>query len=73
LVIVLLLTAFPDRAVQMLEAARRYLRRRWPAVAGVIALIAGAFVITLGVTGLTGRASGMVGTFSRKLRHIISR
>jgi ABC-type Fe3+ transport system permease subunit len=51
---------------------RRYLGRRWPAVVGVAALIAGAFVITLGITGLTGRTSGPVGSVSRRLRHIIS-
>lgn len=73
LIIVLVLTMFPDRAVQMLDTVRQYLRRRWPAVFGIVALIAGAFVITLGVTGLTGRASGPVGATSRRLRRIISR
>jgi cytochrome c biogenesis protein CcdA len=73
LIIVLMLTLVGERTVDILAAARRYLRRRWPAVAGVAALIAGLFVITLGVTGLTGRAPGSVGALSRRLRHVISR
>ena len=73
LVIVFILTVYGDRTVQILDAVRRYLRRRWPTVVGIIALLAGAFVIALGVTGLTGRASGPVGSLSRKVRHVISR
>ncbi len=73
LVIVLMLTAFGDRTVQILGTVRRHMRHRWPAVVGVVAMVAGVFVITLGVTGLTGRAAGPVGGVSRKLRHILSR
>jgi cytochrome c biogenesis protein CcdA len=68
-----LLTVFHERAVQILERVRGYLRHRWPVLVAVIAFIAGAFVITLGVTGLTGQGSGQVGKVSRKLRHLISR
>jgi cytochrome c biogenesis protein CcdA len=73
LVIVLMLTVFGDRTLQILGTARQYLRRRWPTVVGLVALIAGAFVIALGVTGLIGRAHGPVGSVSRRLRRVISR
>jgi cytochrome c biogenesis protein CcdA len=73
LVIVLMLTVVGERTVDILARARRYLQRRWPTVVGAAALIAGVFVITLGVTGLTGRAHGPVGRLSRKLRHVIAR
>lgn len=73
LVIVLMLTVLGERTVQILSAARQYLRRRWPTIVGVVALIAGAFVITLGVTGLAGRAPGSVGKVSRSVRHVIAR
>ena len=71
LVIVLMLTVLGDRTVGILARARRYLRRRWPTFVGVVALVAGAFVITLGVTGLAGRAPGSVGKLSRNVRHVI--
>jgi cytochrome c biogenesis protein CcdA len=73
LIIVLMLTVVGERTVDILARARRSLQRRWPTVVGAVALIAGVFVITLGVTGLTGRAHGSVGSLSRKLRHVISR
>ncbi|MGE5617491.1 MAG: GAP family protein [Candidatus Woesearchaeota archaeon] len=71
--IVALLTVFDERAVQILDRIRRYLRYRWPVLVSVIALIAGVFVIALGVTGLIGQAPGHVGNVSRRLRHLITR
>jgi cytochrome c biogenesis protein CcdA len=68
-----LLTVFDERAVQILERVRVFMRHRWPVLVAGVALIAGAFVITIGVTGLTGRASGSVGNVSRRLRHLITR
>jgi cytochrome c biogenesis protein CcdA len=73
LAIAFMVAVFGDRTVQILTRARQSLHRRWPAVVGAVALVAGVFVIVLGVTGLTGRASGPVGSVSRKLRHLISR
>ena len=73
LVIVLMLTVLGKRTVEILSGARQYLRRRWPTIVGGVALIAGVFVIALGVTGLTGRAPGSVGKLSRSVRHVISR
>jgi cytochrome c biogenesis protein CcdA len=71
--IVALLTIFKERAVQLLDRIRGYLRTRWPVLAAVIAFTAGVFVITLGVTGLTSQSSGRVGRVSRRLRHLITR
>jgi cytochrome c biogenesis protein CcdA len=68
-----MLTAFDQRAVEILSRARRYVRTQWPVVVSGIAFIAGAFVIILGVTGLTSHAPGQVGNLSRKLRHLIPR
>jgi cytochrome c biogenesis protein CcdA len=71
--IVALLTVFKERAAQILDRVRGYLRTRWPVLVATVALIAGAFVITLGVTGLSSHASGKVGRLSRRLRHLITR
>ncbi len=71
--IVALLTMFNERALVILGRVRRYLRTRWPVLVAAIAFVAGAFVITLGVTGLTSHTSGRVGTVSRRLRHLITR
>ncbi len=73
LVIVLMLTVLGDRTAKILTEVREWSRGRWPTLVGAAALIAGAFVIALGVTGLTSHASGSVGRLSRRLRHIISR
>jgi cytochrome c biogenesis protein CcdA len=70
--IVALLAVFGERAVQILARARDYLRTRWPVVVAMIAFVAGAFVITLGITGLTSQAPGQVGSVSRRVRHLIS-
>ena len=41
-----------DGAVRVLARARQYLQKHWPVLLAVLALVAGAFVTTLGVTGL---------------------
>jgi cytochrome c biogenesis protein CcdA len=69
--IVLALTVMGDGAVELLTRLRQWMSRRWPVIAALVALVAGLFVITLGVTGLTGRSHGQVGRFSRRLRHLI--
>jgi cytochrome c biogenesis protein CcdA len=71
LAIVGMLTVFGERSVQILGRLREYLRDRWPVIAAVVSLAAGVFVITLGITGLTGRAPGKVGRLSRRLRRLI--
>ncbi len=57
------------RGVERMAEARRYLQARWPQIAAVVAVLAGLFVITLGVTGLAGRSGGDVGHVSRDVRH----
>ena len=67
------LTFAGDRAQQLLGTARAHLREHWPMLVAVLALLAGAFVTLLGVTGLASGARGSVGHVSRRVRHVISR
>lgn len=66
-------TLAPKRAGQLLTRAREFLQAHWPVILAALALLAGAFVLLLGITGLTGRSHGGVGRVSRRLRHILSR
>jgi cytochrome c biogenesis protein CcdA len=50
--IVGMLTVAGDRAALILSRARDRLRAHWPAVLAGVALLAGIFVVTIGVTGL---------------------
>jgi|SRR5579884_4002234 len=61
-----------DRATRILLRAREFLQRRWPILVAALALVAGVFVTTLGVTGLTSQTDGRLGHFSRRLRHLIT-
>jgi cytochrome c biogenesis protein CcdA len=54
LAIVAVLTFGGERTDRLLAAGRDFLQRRWPVVLSVVAVVAGFFVIGLGVTGLTG-------------------
>ncbi len=63
----------PGRAQQLLSRARDFLQRRWPVVVAVLALLAGAFVIALGLTGLGSSQKGSVGRISRRVRKTIAR
>jgi cytochrome c biogenesis protein CcdA len=71
LMIVVLVVA-PDQAAKIMQRFRDLLQRRWPTLLASLALLAGAFVTVLGITGLTGRGHGSVGRFSRQLRKAIS-
>ncbi len=62
----------PSHAERVLVHVRHVLQERWPVILSVLALVAGVFVLALGVTGLAGRNHGAVGRVSRKVRHIIS-
>jgi cytochrome c biogenesis protein CcdA len=53
-----------DRAEDLLGRVRNFLRDNWPRVLAGVALVAGLFVILLGVIGLVTRAS--LGTFVRR-------
>jgi len=69
--IVLTLMFAGDRAEHMLGVGRRFLERHWPVVLSSLLLLAGLFVLTLGVTGFTAATRGDVGEFSRGLRHAL--
>jgi len=60
-----------DRAERMLAVGRGFLERHWPAVLAGLMLLAGVFVILLGVTGFTSRSHGRLGRFSRRLRGLL--
>jgi cytochrome c biogenesis protein CcdA len=63
----------PARAESILSSARSFLERRWPALLAGLALVAGVFVATLGVTGLAKGTHGTVGRLSKTVRGVISR
>jgi cytochrome c biogenesis protein CcdA len=73
LLIIVTLVSAPDRAASILERTRDALQRHWPLLLAGLALIAGAFVTALGVTGLVGANHGVLGRLSRRLRHVIAR
>jgi cytochrome c biogenesis protein CcdA len=50
--ILAVLTFKGEQADQVLSQARGFLQRHWPAVLAGLALLAGLFVVTLGLTGL---------------------
>jgi cytochrome c biogenesis protein CcdA len=60
-----------DRAGPLLTSGRRFLERRWPVVLSSLMLIAGVFVILLGVTGFTASGHGSLGRMSRRLRRAL--
>ncbi len=60
-----------DHAERMLAVGRDFLQRHWPAVLAGLALLAGLFVLALGVTGLTANRHTRFGRFMRRLRHLI--
>jgi cytochrome c biogenesis protein CcdA len=57
LAIVGIITFAPDKSERVLSDARNFLQKHWPTVLAGLALVAGAFVLTLGVTGLTANHS----------------
>lgn len=73
ILILITLTVAPQRAGRLLSRGRQVMQARWPVILATLALLAGAFVLLLGITGLTGRTHGSVGKVSRRLRKIISR
>lgn len=60
-----------DQATRRINAGREFLNRYWPVLLAGLALLAGAFVITLGVTGLAGRSHTRLGKLLRHLRKLI--
>jgi cytochrome c biogenesis protein CcdA len=73
LILAALLRAVGPRATEVLRSMRMWLHARWPALVAAVAFLAGAFVLVLGITGLSSGVHGRVGRVSRSVRKIISR
>ncbi len=71
LVIVAVLTFAGPNAQRVLTSGRAKLEAHWPTVLAALALVAGLFVTTLGVTGLASLHHNDFATFSRRLRHFL--
>jgi len=61
-----------DNAPDVLARMREFLVRRWPILLAGTAFLAGAFVVTLGATGIASHAHGKLGRFARKLSHALT-
>jgi cytochrome c biogenesis protein CcdA len=66
------ITVAGEPAVTRLNLARRWLAQHWPVLLSRLALVAGIFVIALGITGLTLDAPGGTGHLSRGLRDLLT-
>jgi cytochrome c biogenesis protein CcdA len=67
--ILAVLTFKGEQADQMLAQGRDFLQRHWPAVLAGLALAAGVFVVTLGLTGLAGSHSRLAQRIHKTLRN----
>ena len=70
--IVAVLTIAGDQAVEILSRVRDYLHRHWPVIVAAVALVAGLFVLALGITGLGLKSGGHTGRLSRRVRHLLT-
>ena len=66
------LTIAGDKATELLARVRSYMQRHWPVIVAAVALVAGVFVITLGITGLGLKSGGHAGRISRRVRHLLT-
>jgi cytochrome c biogenesis protein CcdA len=57
------------RAERFLSRARGKLDAHWPAILAAVALLAGLFVVAIGVTGLAGLRHGHAGAVARSVHH----
>jgi cytochrome c biogenesis protein CcdA len=57
------------RAQLFLARTRAKLEAHWPAILAVVLLLAGMFVIAIGVTGLAGLGHGRSGSVARRIHH----
>jgi cytochrome c biogenesis protein CcdA len=67
--IVVTLSYYGEEAEQILGRIRNWLQEHWPVLLAVVALVAGAIVIALGVTGLARTHPGL----ARKVKRLIPR
>ena len=68
LAIIGILTFAPDKSERVLSDARTFLQKHWPTVLAGLALVAGTFVVILGVTGLTANHSEIARRIHTTLR-----
>ncbi|HET9718850.1 MAG TPA: GAP family protein [Solirubrobacteraceae bacterium] len=73
LAILLTVVIAGDRAGPILARGRDFLQRRWPLLLAILAVVAGAFVAVLGVSGIIGRGRSGAAGVSRQLRHLITK
>jgi cytochrome c biogenesis protein CcdA len=71
LAIIATLTFAGDNAQRVLISGRARLERHWPTVLALLALVAGLFVVLLGVTGLASVHHNDFGTFARRVRRLL--
>jgi cytochrome c biogenesis protein CcdA len=65
------LTFAGRHADRLLAIGRNFLQRYWPVLLSGLMLLAGLFVVLLGVTGLTGSGRGRFGLFMRHFRQVL--
>jgi cytochrome c biogenesis protein CcdA len=71
LAIFLVLTFAGEGATRVLRSVRDFLQRRWPVLVSTLGLLAGIFVVMLGVTGFASGLHGPLGRLSRHVRHVL--
>ncbi len=71
LLIVATLWVAGDHALPILARGRQFLQRRWPVVLSGLALLAGTFVVVLGVTNLYITRHSDFGAFSRHFHDLL--
>jgi cytochrome c biogenesis protein CcdA len=67
LAILWVLTFRGEHAEQVISVARNFLQRHWPTLLAGLALVAGLFVLTLGLTGLAASHSALARKIHRTL------
>ncbi len=60
-----------DHAGKLLASGRDFLQRHWPTLLAGLALVAGLFVVSLGVTAFGGRSHSRLGRLLRRLHHLL--
>jgi cytochrome c biogenesis protein CcdA len=69
---VVVLWLAPARAEVLLGQVRGVIQRHWAGVLAVVLVLAGGFVIVLGLTGVVSRDGGHLGHLARHVHHLIS-
>jgi cytochrome c biogenesis protein CcdA len=60
-----------DQADRWLAIGRNFLQRHWPVLLAGLALIAGAFILLLGVTAFGSSTENRIGRFFRRFHHLL--